>query len=105
MLTTDCMMHKMIIILTKCTVQSDMYARVTHTRFRNKSTHTCTSTSTRDEEMEKSSDEDCISPASPNSPGVISDVDLTATVARQLVMSGDVELGAVVLDTNQTWDD
>ena len=55
--------------------------------------------------MEKSSDEDCISPASPNSPGVISDVDLTATVARQLVMSGDVELGAVVLDTNQTWDD
>ena len=56
-----------------------------------------TSTSTIDE-MEESCDEDC-SPASLDSPGVVSNVDLTAIVARQLVMSGDVELGAIVLDT------
>ena len=57
--------------------------------------------------MEESCDEDCspASPDSPDSPGVVSDVDLTATAARQLVMSGDVELGAIVLDTNQAWDD
>ena len=56
--------------------------------------------------MEESGDEDLsTNPASPDSPGVVSDVDLTATVAKQLVMSGDVEFGAIVLDTNQTYDD
>ena len=81
-----------------------MQNKSTHTRFRNKSTHTCTST--MDEQMEESSVEDySTSPASPVSPGVVSDVHQTATVARQLVMSGDVELGAIVLDTDQAWDD
>ena len=36
----------------------------------------------------------------PDSTGVVSDVDLTETEARQLVMNGDVELGAIVLDTD-----
>ena len=43
--------------------------------------------------MEESSDEDCsTSSASPNSPGVVSNVDLTATMAKQLVMSGQVQV-------------